>query len=147
MCWEFGEDWPPTLRTMPKSKTMTMPVTLASQSAKLAVRLTKGWVISSVAPMAKMAKKRNAADSKQKEVRTERMKRKVMTPYAKTCASLSKPFSCNGDGIVSWGRWVRKTTVAVQIIAAISHPILKEFLIFIFPSLHKTGVYDVVLDA
>ena len=98
---------------------------LASQSAKLAVRLKNGWVSSSTAPTAKMAKKRSEAESIVGQVLSESMKRKVITPYAKTCASLSKPITCNRDGITSWGIWVRKTTIAVKVTATISHLILK----------------------
>ena len=93
--------------------------------ARLAVRLTKGCVSSSTAPRAKIAKKRNAAESIVGQVLSESMKRKVITPYTKACASLSKPITCNRDGITSWGIWVSKTTITVKPTAIISHLILK----------------------
>ena len=76
----------------------------ASQSVKLAVRLTKGWVSSSRVPRAKMAKKRSEANSRVGEVLSERTKRRVIAPYAKACASLSRPLICNRIGITSCGR-------------------------------------------
>ncbi|MBA7688482.1 hypothetical protein ES703_96964 [subsurface metagenome] len=77
-----------------------------------------------------MAKKRSEAESIVGEVLSERMKRKVITPYAKTCASLSKPPICNTDGVASSGIWVSKTTIAVKITATISHLVLKYVLDF-----------------
>ncbi|MBA7506235.1 hypothetical protein ES706_04916 [subsurface metagenome] len=102
-----------------------MPTMLASQSAKLAVRPTKDWVSSSIVPIAKIAKKRNAANSIVGELLSERMKRKVITPYARACASLSRPLICNRIGITSSGIWVSKTTITVKITATISRLILK----------------------
>lgn len=102
-----------------------MPTMLARQSAKLAVRPTKDWVSSSRVPIAKIAKKRSEAESKEGEVLSESMKRKVIAPYAETCASLSKPLTHNGDGIASLGIWVSKTTAAVKTTATINRLILK----------------------
>lgn len=102
---------------------------LARQSAKLAVRLTRGWVSSSIAPTAKMAKKRSEAESIVGEVLSERMKSNVIAPYAKACASLSRPVTCNWNGIASSGIWLSKTTTAVKITAIISHLMLKMDII------------------
>lgn len=102
-----------------------MPTVLASQSVKLAVRLTRGWVSSSIVPTAKMTKKRSEAESRRGEVLSERMKRKVIAPYANACTSLSRPPTCNRNDIASWGRWLRKTTVVVKMTAIISHLISK----------------------
>lgn len=72
-----------------------------------------------------MPRKRTEAENTVAELLSERMKSKVIAPYARACASLSNPLSCNGDGIASWGRWVRKTTAAVKTTATISHLVLK----------------------
>ena len=81
-----------------------MPTMLASKSIKMAVRLKKGWVSSSKVLIAKIAKKRRQAESKEGEVLSERTKRRVIAPYAKACASLSRPLICNRIGITSCGR-------------------------------------------
>ncbi len=52
----------------------------ASKSVKLAVRLTRGWVSSSIVPSVKTAMNRSEADSSEQEVLSERMKRNVITP-------------------------------------------------------------------
>lgn len=57
-----------------------MPTMLASQSAKFAVRPTKDWVSSSRVPIAKIAKKRNEAASKEGQALSETTKRIVIAP-------------------------------------------------------------------
>ena len=78
-----------------------MPTMSAAKSVTLAVRFTKGCVSSSKAPITETARKRSKAENMVGEVLSEMRKRNVITPYAKTCSSLSTPSFCNGDGIVS----------------------------------------------
>jgi hypothetical protein len=76
-------------------------------------------------PTARIVKKRSEDESREGKVLSERMKRKVIAPYATECASLSKPPICNTDGVASSGIWVSKITIAVKRTAISSHFILK----------------------
>ena len=69
---------------MKSNKTVTMPIMLATTSARLACRLTRGYVISSIMPIVKIAQKRSNAQSRENDSLNERMKRNVIVPYAKT---------------------------------------------------------------
>lgn len=60
--------------------TVIKPVISASKSVKLAVRLNRGWVSSSIAPRIKTAMNRSEADSSEQEFLSEIMKRNVITP-------------------------------------------------------------------
>ena len=68
------------LKQIKKNKTVIKPMISASKSVKLAVRLTRGWVSSSIVPSVKTAMNRSEADSSEQEVLSERMKRNVITP-------------------------------------------------------------------
>ena len=69
---------------MENNMTVTMPITLAVKSVRLASRFTKGCVTSSKMPIAKRAKKTSKAESMEGEFLSERMNRNVIAPYATT---------------------------------------------------------------
>jgi len=73
--WRF--EW---LKQIKASKTTLMPAISPNQSIGLATRLKKGWVSSSTAPKVEMAKKSTAAESNEKQSRSERTKRRVIAP-------------------------------------------------------------------
>ncbi len=114
------------LRIVEKNRTNSMPTMSATRSAILAVRLTRSCVSSSKAPIAETTRKRSKAESMVGEVLSEMRKRNVITPYTKTCWSLSTPSFCNGDGIASWGRWEKTRTAEVKSIAVVSNLMLKR---------------------